>query len=199
MTEYKIYKIKSSLTDTIYIGSTSKTLEKRLSIHKSKYKAWLKDNTKYYITSFEILKFNDYVIELIETCLYIDKLERNDKEGHFIKLNKLICVNKKIETRTMKEYKEDNKEEIKQYQNEYRNTHSEKMKQYQNEYRYIHIEEIKARDNKKHVCSICNSIYTHVNKTRHEKTNKHLEKLNQSKYDITITYDKEIGHIKQLS
>jgi len=75
----------------MYIGSTSKTLKTRLSKHKQDYKTWLVDNLKY-VSSFEILKFNDHVIELIETCVYIDKLERNEKEGYYIKLNKLICV-----------------------------------------------------------------------------------------------------------
>ena len=69
MTEYKIYKIVSSLTDKIYIGSTKQKLEKRLSGHVSKYKAWskLKNNNLPYITSFDIVQLDDYEIELIET------------------------------------------------------------------------------------------------------------------------------------
>ena len=184
MTEYKIYKIKSSLTDKIYIGSTSKTLEKRLSGHKASYKKWIEDNNCYYTTSFEILKFNECVIELIESCIYIDKLERNEKEGYYIKLNKLICVNKKIEGRTAK-----------QYNNEYSDIHKEQRKQYFKEYKASHRKQL----NEKHTCDICKSIYTYQHKKRHEKSNKHIKKLNQVSCDITITYDKEIGHIKKLS
>ena len=213
MTEYKIYKIKSSLTDKIYIGSTSKTLTERLSRHKTDYNAWLKDNNSSYLTSFEILKYNDYLIELIESFICIDKLERNEKEGHFLKLNKLICVNKRIETRTRKEYRETHKEEQKQYyqdnkeeKKQYRETHKEELKQYRDtrkeekkqydkEYKESHREKV----NEKHICSICKRTYTNTNKSKHIKSIKHLEKLNQASCDITITYDKEIGHIKKLS
>ena len=147
MTEYKIYKIVSSQTDKIYIGSTKQKLGNRLSGHKTSYKAWLKDNNHYYLTSFEILKFNDYAIELIESCIYIDNFERDTKEGHYIKLNKLICVNKRIETRTPKEYLQDNQETIKHY----RDYHREEMKQY----RQNNKEKISERKSKQHICVIC--------------------------------------------
>ena len=164
MTEYHIYKIKSSLTDKIYIGSTSKTLTERLRKHKYDYKTWLVDNLKY-VTSFEILKFNDYVIELIETCVYIDKLERNDKEGYHIKLNKLICVNKRItggtEKQRKKEWREKHPEYQKQYQKayyqnnkeqidarikQYYKENKEQIAQYNNKYRDAHREEISERN-----------------------------------------------------
>ena len=112
MTEYHIYKIKSPHTDTIYIGSTKQTLTERLSGHKSTYKKWLKDNTENYITSFEILKFNDYVIELIETFTCETNKEKLRKEGEHIKLNQLICVNKVIAGRTNTEYRYDNRYKI---------------------------------------------------------------------------------------
>ena len=59
MTEYKIYEIKSSQTDKIYIGSTKHTLEKRLSRHEYAYKAWskLNNNNLPYITSFNIVNW----------------------------------------------------------------------------------------------------------------------------------------------
>ena len=244
MTEYNIYKIKSLLTDKIYIGSTRNALTTRLNKHRHEYKKWLNDNNCHYVTSFEILKFNDYVIELIESCVYIDKLERNKREGHFIKLNKLICVNKRLEGRTEKEYMEDNKEklaekqkqynednkekikerrkkyrdthkeEIKErkkqdYQNhkekinervkQYNNSHKEEKKQYDKEYKESHRTQLKEKLTEKHTCDICKSIYTHQHKSSHNKTNKHIEKLNRASYDITITYNKDTGHIKQLS
>ena len=117
---YHIYKIKSLQTDKIYIGSTKKTLEKRLSEHKSKYKIWIKDNTKNYLTSFEILKFNDYQIELIETCVYVDNAEKLKKEGYHIKLNIVICVNKVIAGRTKTEYNVDNYERCSEQKREWR-------------------------------------------------------------------------------
>ena len=114
MTEYKIYKIKSSLTDKIYIGSTRKTLKKRLSGHKNAYKAWskLNNNNLPYITSFDIVQLDDYEIELIETFTCETNKEKLRKEGEHIKLNQLICVNKVIAGRTKTEYRYDNRYKI---------------------------------------------------------------------------------------
>ena len=80
------------------------------------------------------MKFNDHVIELIETCVYIDKLERNEKEGYYIKLNKLICVNKRITGGTEKQRKK-----------EWRENHPEYQKQYQKTYYQNNKEQIDAK------------------------------------------------------
>ena len=62
----KIYKICSNLTDKIYIGSTTQTLAKRLYHHVSQYTSYNIDNSKVYVSSFEIIKLEDYYISLIE-------------------------------------------------------------------------------------------------------------------------------------
>ncbi len=56
-----IYKIYCN----IYIGSTTQNLKSRLSQHKYFYKQYLNGKNIYY-SSFEILKYNDYEIQLIE-------------------------------------------------------------------------------------------------------------------------------------
>ena len=122
MTEYKIYKIKSSQTDKIYIGSTKQKLEKRLSGHVSDYKAWskLNNNNLPYITSFDIVQLDDYEIELIETFTCETNKEKLRKEGEHIKLNKLICVNKVIPGRTQEEYRRDEWKKIGAIRDKYR-------------------------------------------------------------------------------
>ena len=68
MTDYtksKIYKITSCECDDVYIGSTTKTLKKRLSGHKSNYKMWLAGKG-HRITSFDIVKYSSCEIELVE-------------------------------------------------------------------------------------------------------------------------------------
>jgi len=100
----RIYKLVSQQTDKIYIGSTIDKLCKRLAGHKYKYKKWLYDNTKGYLTSYEIVKFDDCKIELIEmfSCKSIEELKA--REGHFQRLNKDSVVNIRVEGRTEKEY-----------------------------------------------------------------------------------------------
>lgn len=50
----KIYKITSSQTDKIYIGSTIKTLSVRFAKHKTDYNRFI-NGKQNYVTSFEIL------------------------------------------------------------------------------------------------------------------------------------------------
>ena len=49
--------------NNIYIGSTRGDLRLRLSQHKSNYKRYLTNN-KLYLTAFEIIKNDNYTIEL---------------------------------------------------------------------------------------------------------------------------------------
>ena len=61
----KIYKIVDNTNGDIYIGSTYKRLYERIAKHEYDFKYYLNGNY-HYITSFKILKNNDYKIELIE-------------------------------------------------------------------------------------------------------------------------------------
>ena len=210
MTEYHIYKIKSSLTDKIYIGSTKKTLTERLSGHKYDYKTWLVDNLKY-VTSFEILKFNDHVIELIESRVYIDKLERNEKEGYHIKLNKLICVNKNNPARTkeelreykkeyrqnypevIKQYKQDNKQKIKEQEKQYREDNKQKIKEREKQYREDNKEKIKK----------AMKIYrdTHREYLKEQLNKKYVCEICNGKYthQHKLRHEKSNKHIKMMA
>ena len=110
----KVYKIWSPKGDKIYIGSTTKKmLCQRMTAHRTCYKFW-KTHKGRFITSF--LLFEEYgldncYIELLEAkeCLLKDEL--NQLEGKYIR--NLVCVNKNITGRTLKEYRDDHKEEIK--------------------------------------------------------------------------------------
>ena len=87
----KIYIIRSHQTDDVYYGSTTqKYLSSRFSSHKSVYKKWL-NNDRNYITSFEIIKYEDCYIELVEEVEYETKEQLKAKERFYIRNNK--CVN----------------------------------------------------------------------------------------------------------
>jgi hypothetical protein len=93
----KIYKIVDNVSDMIYVGSTCKTLEQRLSEHEFRYKYILSGKKASKLTSFKILENNNYKIELIENFPCQSKQELEKKEGHFIKLyrkQELNIVNK---------------------------------------------------------------------------------------------------------
>lgn len=141
----KIYKIVCDSKKLTYYGSTTQRLSKRLSGHKANYKKYLAGNYSY-TTSFEVVKHNDCKIYLVESFECKNKEELHKKERHYIENNN--CVNKNIPTRTIREYQQDNKEQIKAYKKEY--------------------------NKQKHIC-ICGSVYRKDSKSRHIKTKKHKQ------------------------
>jgi hypothetical protein len=89
-----VYKIISSSTDKIYIGSTIKTIEKRLSEHENGYRAWIDSDFEHsYCTSYEILKYGDYNIILIKQINIRDRDELFKLEGFYQIENYYHCVN----------------------------------------------------------------------------------------------------------
>ncbi len=139
----KIYSIRSHQTDNIYIGSTTQSLAVRFGGHKRSMDC----------SSKEILLFDDAYIELIELFPCASKMELNRREGEIIR--ELDCVNKQIAGRTLAEWREDNKEDIKQYGKQY-------------------------RQERKRMCSCgveYNSGNTH-NRNRHYGSKRHIEFVN---------------------
>jgi len=90
----KIYKLTSKQTDKIYVGSTIQTLNKRLTNHICDMK-----NVNLYMSSGEILKYDDAIIELIEDYPCDSKTELEKREQHYMDLYKDIVVNKQNTTK----------------------------------------------------------------------------------------------------
>ena len=75
----KIYVLKSGNTDKYYISGTTKRLCERLATHKDNYKKFKEGKVKRECPSFEILKFPDVSIQLIENVDCKDKDDLNTK------------------------------------------------------------------------------------------------------------------------
>ena len=127
----KIYCIRSHQTDDIYIGSTIQPLSRRFGNHKKTYKYWM-DGKSNFMTSFEILKYNDCYIELLEKYPCNDKSELERREGKYIR--EMDCVNKHIAGRTKKEYYQNNKEKIQEQHKEYYQNNKEKIQEQHKEW-----------------------------------------------------------------
>jgi len=93
-----IYKISSNQTDNIYIGSTIVKLSIRMSKHKSDFKC-----KRNYCTCFEIVKYPDAKIELLETIDFEEPYELKAMEGQYQR--RLPCVNRQIAFRSDEEKK----------------------------------------------------------------------------------------------
>ncbi len=128
----KVYKIVDNTNGNIYVGSTCKKLCQRLGQHRASYKGYL-NNTQAYMSSFEIIKNNDYNIVLLEAlndCGNKEQLRK--KERGYIETIK--CVNLKSAWRDSGEsqqiYNEKNQDKIKEYKNNYNEINQEKLVQY---------------------------------------------------------------------
>lgn len=88
----KIYKIISSKTNDVYIGSTCENLSERLDYHRSHYKNYLNGSGVYY-SVFDVMRKGDCEIVLLETYPCNIREELLLKEIEWI-LNTSNCVNK---------------------------------------------------------------------------------------------------------
>jgi len=137
----KIYKIVDNTNGNIYIGSTCcKLLCQRLRQHKNDYNRFI-NGKKNDMSSFVIIKNNDYYIELIENYPCDSKDELHKRERHFIKT--LKCVNRSIPTRTRKEWKTDNKETLFIKNKEYRENKKKQIKESRIKYKGKYSEYLK--------------------------------------------------------
>jgi hypothetical protein len=163
----RVYCIRSHQTPNIYIGSTEQILCMRMAGHRQNYKRFLNNKCTANVTSYEILKYGDAYIELIEEVECETKSQLRAREGHYIRT--MDCVNKIIAGRTKeetnKEYYKKNKEHNCQKYAEYRNrddviTRSKELRQ------------------KRVVCECGANIIQYTLK-RHLTCTKHLEYLSK--------------------
>src|SRR3990167_8898674 len=135
----KIYTIRSYSTDMVYIGSTTQSLSVRMAEHRCDYKRYLAGKFNN-VTSFEIVKFDDAYIELLEDypCNSTEQLHK--REGELIRNTK--CVNKNIAGQGKKEYWEAHTEQKKAYDKQYYNDHREQRSSYNKKYWEAHKEQI---------------------------------------------------------
>ena len=150
----KVYKIVSNSTDLVYVGSTTQPLYNRIAGHRRQYKKY-QNGADNYVTSYEMLKYGDCEIVLLEDCPCDRKEQLYARERYFIET--LACVNKVIPGRKQAEYREANKEKIIERGKQYREANKEKYTE-------------------SHSCP-CGGRYTTGNKNRHTKSKKHTKYL----------------------
>ena len=95
----KIYCLRNSINDEIYVGSTTQRLSKRLSYHK---KAAPKGTSRVYQEMASVGVQNFY-IELLENYPCNSKDELHKREGEYIR--QMATLNKNIAGRNKEEFK----------------------------------------------------------------------------------------------
>ena len=93
----KIYKITSSQTDYIYIGSTGIPLKTRMGNHKYQHRKGCNN-----VSSQKILQYADAMIVLMERYPCDTRDELLAREQHHMDLNKDICCMQHLPYQTFK-------------------------------------------------------------------------------------------------
>ena len=139
----KIYVIRNSTDEDIYIGSSCQPLCKRFQKHKDNMKGYKKDRKLY--SKMNKLGKEQFYIELYEEypCDNVEQLRR--REGEIIRELKPI-LNKQVAGRTEKEWREDNKDYVKEERQKYYEENKDKLSQYHKEW----YEENKEEQRQKH-------------------------------------------------
>jgi len=171
----KIYCIRSNATDNIYIGSTCQQLFKRLYDHRKNYKSYL-DKKYRYTSSYDIVKFDDSYIELIELYPCNSKIELLKREGEIIRQTN-NCVNKNIAGREGKQYYNDNIDKLKQIKKQYNLDNKDKISEYKKQYNLDNKNKISDKNKQKIKCDICNIEINKAHIRRHERSIKHITKM----------------------
>ena len=118
----KIYKIYSlSNEELVYFGSTTQRLSQRKAEH-------VKDSKKehYNGSSKIIINNGNWKMELIQDYPCLNRLELETLEGEYIKNNK--CINLMIPARTKKQYRDANRDKIRENQKKWRANNPDYMK-----------------------------------------------------------------------
>ena len=175
-----VYAVRSYQTEDIYIGSTFGTLRHRLYDHRKKFEAFSNGKQRTFRTSGFIVKYEDAYIELVEKYENINKMELHRHEGEFIR-NTPHCVNRTIAGRNKLEYREDNLEKIKKWNQQNYIVNKEKINKTQKEYYETNKDEILER----------HKLYSIENKEKIAEYHKERYASNKEKYKMCFEKTKE--------
>ncbi len=196
----KIYTIRCRNDPTlIYVGSTTQTLSQRWTDHKRRSNT--PSNKSYNTHIYQIMRekgVDSFYIELLEEFPCENKEQLCKQEGIYIR--QIGILNLMMTGRTKKEYREDNKEKIKEQRKEYNELNKDKIREYKKEnkdkikeqtkeYKERNKDRINEKERERYqkkkemgITTICECGITFLtHKSRHEKSKKHLELMEAKK------------------
>tara|TARA_R110001606_G_scaffold127039_2_gene261063 strand:- start:3326 stop:3925 length:600 start_codon:yes stop_codon:yes gene_type:complete len=180
---YKIYCKNIDIKD-IYVGSTT-NFKKRVACHKRNCN---NENGKgYNINLYKYIRNNDgwdnWNITVIEEYKCVNKLELHKRERYYLETLH-ATLNMSIPCQTKKEYRENNKNKIKQQQKEHYQKNKDKIKQATKKYQQTHKLTREQKDRRNEMARVkitceCGAVINRNSMTNHKKTNRHKSLINQ--------------------
>ena len=175
----KIYKIISSQTTDVYYGSTIQAkLSYRMAKHRANYRSWINGECAY-TTSYEVVKFEDANIILVESFPCNSKDELTAREQYYI--DNHDCVNKQkawtglSKKEYLQKYHSNNRHKVKAY----REKHREELNRYDREHYPERREKVLAKKREKFLCE-CGKTISVGFKAKHVRNQTHLNLIKQN-------------------
>ena len=183
----KIYCIRNTKSNDIYVGSSCEPYSsKRMVKHRSNAKNERDRNMLLY-QKMNDLGIENFYIELIENYPCESKDQLRAREKHYIR--EMATLNKRIETRTDKEWREDNKEYIQEWKKQHYENNKDEINKKSKQYREENKDKIKQRS-KNYYEQNKEQIKARVNEYKAENT----DVIKQRKKDY---YEENKEYIKQ--
>jgi hypothetical protein len=219
---YSIYKISIKETDFVYVGSTTdinrRQKEHKLKVNQENLNSY---NYKIYKTIRENGGWDNCVMEVLENIECANKNEANKQEQEWI--DKLKCNLNSFKAYTnltknerdkiynyehkeqRKEYRENNKDKILEYNHKYKEENHDKLLDKAKAYREKIPEKIQANNKKQMemppILCECGLYYTYTHKLRHMKSKTHINRIDPSTIinnKLCKYCSKEISHCNRI-
>jgi len=172
----KIYKLIDNTNNNVYIGSTCNSLKDRLKGHRDKYNENRKKDCKAKgNSSYDIIKNNNYKIELLEYFPCKSKQKLLNKEREYIQNTNCINILRPIITYQEmldndKQWKKNNRDKVKIHgQNKYKK-HRDKILESRKIYYEANKDKIKERNSEKIQCDNCFSTTRRGDLAQHKRS-----------------------------
>ena len=186
----KIYKILNTVTDDVYIGSTTQPLSKRMVDHRASCKSDKVFHLQLHKKMHE-LGIENFYIELLEEypCENVEQLRKREGE----QIREFSTLNRYVAGRDEKQYREDNKEQRAKTNKEWREKNHDsllkKKKEYYDNTREDRVETSKRyyQENKEKILSNakankvecqCGVVVRKSDIRRQERSKRHTEFTN---------------------
>ena len=185
----RVYQILNTVDNNVYVGSTCQALSKRMAKHRGDLLTKANQKRPLYQKMKEI-GVEHFYIELLEEYPCENKEQLLKKEGFYIR--QIGTLNGCIVGRTPKEYKEEHKDKIIEFQKQYYKENKDKLKEHRKQYteenkdkitefhkryREENKERIEGAMSIKIMCA-CGSVHRIGAKSQHLRTKKHAAWVN---------------------
>lgn len=140
----RIYAVRNKTNDKVYIGSTTRTLSRRMTEHRSRAR---NGDTDPIYQSMREVGVEVFYIELVEEFPCQNKEQLTAREGYWVRQMDTYQngFNGNIPARTNKEWAEENKEKVVEYRSMWVEENKERLKEYKKQHYQANREEIREK------------------------------------------------------